>query len=62
MDQVPISMRDDIEVSIAELTGGELEEETGIVTWNLQIPPGETQSVVISYEVQYPSDRSVYLD
>jgi len=62
MDQVPISMRDDIEVTISELTGGELEEDTGIVTWNLQIPPGETRSVVISYEVQYPSGRSVYLD
>jgi uncharacterized protein (UPF0335 family) len=62
MDQVPISMRDDIEVSIAELTGGELEEDTGIVTWDLQIPPGETRSVVISYEVQYPSGRSIYLD
>jgi len=62
IDQVPISMRDDIEVTISEQSGGEREEETGIITWNLQIPSGETRTVVISYEVKHPSGRSVTLD
>lgn len=61
-DQIPISMRDDIEISVLELSDGELDEDMGVVSWILQITAGETQSVVISYDVRYPSDRSVYLD
>jgi len=61
-DQIPVSMRDDIEVSVLELSDGELDEDTGIVIWSLQIPAGETRSIVISYDVRHPSDRSVYLD
>jgi hypothetical protein len=61
-DHIPVSMRDDIEVGVLELSDGELDEDTGIVTWSLQIPAGETRSVIISYDVRHPSDRSVYLD
>lgn len=61
-DQIPVSMRDDIEVSVLELSDGELDEETAIVTWSLQIPAGETLSVLISYDVSHSSGGSVYLD
>lgn len=62
LDQVPVSMRDEIEVSVLDLSGGVLNEETGMVTWKIQIAPGKTRSIVISYEVKHPSGRSVYLD
>ena len=62
MDQIPISMRDEIEVSVLELSDGVLDEESGIVTWSLEIPAGETRSLTISYEVKHPSGRSVYID
>jgi hypothetical protein len=62
MDQIPVSMRDEIEVSVLELSDGALENESGIVTWSLEIPAGETRSLIISYEVRHPSGRPVYLD
>lgn len=61
-DQIPVSTRDEIEVSILDLSEGKLEDTTGIVTWNLQIPASETRTIIISYEVRHPSGESVYLD
>ena len=62
LDQIPVSMRDEIEVSVQELSDGVLDEESGIVTWSLEIPAGETRSLTISYDVRHPSGRSLYLD
>lgn len=61
-DQIPVSMRDDIEVTATELSDGEVAEDTGIVNWTLQIPAGETRSLMIAYEVRHPSGHRVYLE
>ncbi len=62
IDQIPVSMRDQIEVSAVELSGGELAEDTGIVTWNLTIGPTETVVQNLVYEVRYPDGQSLRLE
>lgn len=62
LDQVPVPVNSDITVESKEISGAELEKETGILTWNLNIPSGETVKKTIRYEVAYPKNSTVYLD
>ncbi len=51
------------------LAGDELPESTAaannteldVLTWKLQLEPGETKKVRISYSVKYPKDKYVNL-
>jgi hypothetical protein len=58
-DQVPVSQEAEIIVETSELSKGVLDPATGIVTWNLNIPPGETQKVVLTYTIKYPKNKTV---
>jgi hypothetical protein len=62
MDQVPVSQTSDIKIEIIDISGAEINEETGILTWNLEINPGETREVIVHYSVEYPRNRTVILD
>lgn len=62
LDQVPVSQTSDIKVEIIDISGAEIDEETGILTWNLEINPGETREVIVHYSVEYPRNRTVNLD
>jgi hypothetical protein len=61
-DQVPVSQTSDIKVDVVEISGATLDKETGILTWNLEIGPGETREVIVHYSVEYPSGRTINLD
>jgi hypothetical protein len=58
-DQIPVSQESEIIVETTQLSKGELDPATGIVTWNLKIQPGETVKVVLSYNVKYPKNKQV---
>ena len=58
-DQIPVSQEAEITVTVGELTKGILDPATGIITWNMSIPPGETVKVVLTYSVKYPKSKSV---
>lgn len=58
-DQVPVSQEAEITVETSQLSKGDLDPATGIVTWNLNIPPGETVKVVLTYTIKYPKNKSV---
>lgn len=58
-DQIPVSQEAEIIVETPELSKGTLDPATGIVTWNMSIPPGETQKVVLTYTIKYPKNKSV---
>jgi uncharacterized protein (TIGR02231 family) len=53
-DQVPVSKHEEVEVSIKNLNGGNLDAPTGIVKWQLSIKPGQTQTRQLGYEIKYP--------
>lgn len=58
-DQIPVSQEAEITVTVGELSKGILDPATGIITWNMSIPPGETVKVVLTYSVKYPKNKSV---
>lgn len=58
-DQIPISTNEEIKVSVKELSDGNLDDETGIISWNLTINPGETKRVRFGFELEYPKGRRI---
>ncbi len=58
-DQIPVSQDAEIIVEASEMSKGNLDPATGIITWNMTIPPGETQKVILTYSVKYPKSKSV---
>lgn len=58
-DQYPISQDKDIEVDLIESSDASINNETGILTWQLNVAPGATKTVRISYSVKFPKDRQV---
>jgi uncharacterized protein (TIGR02231 family) len=61
-DQVPVPIMNDIFVETEQLSGGDHNEKTGRITWNLTLHPGEQKELVLKYEVKYPRRESVVLE
>jgi len=61
-DQIPISEVDDIEVEALEISNGDLDEDTGIITWDLEVSPGATKKVTLAFEVKYPKNKKVAIE
>ena len=58
-DQIPVSQTKDIVVTLAEASGGELDEASGIVNWKFNLKAKETKKVTISYTVKFPKDKAL---
>ena len=58
-DQYPVSINKEIEVSDVSAPEAKLEKETGLVTWNVTLPPGQEKKLRLSYTVKYPKDRRI---
>jgi hypothetical protein len=61
-DQIPVSVNSNITVTTGELSGGTLDPLTGIVTWEITLPPGGQQKLSLRYEVKYPKSERIILD
>lgn len=61
-DQFPVSVTKEISVEDEKAPEAQIEKETGIVTWNLQLSAGQEKKLQISYDVKYPKDRRVVLE
>jgi uncharacterized protein (TIGR02231 family) len=59
-DQFPLSPSDDIQIERGDVQDGKVEAETGIVTWNLVLKPGEQVTRTLQFEVTYPKNVQVY--
>ncbi len=53
-DQIPVSQQNDVSVSVENISNGELNEQTGIVTWKVPLAPGESKEFLLQFEVKYP--------
>ena len=58
-DQIPISEEKSITVEKGELSGGKLDEETGIVRWEFTVSPGESRTLKLGYTVAWPKDKII---
>ncbi len=61
-DQIPVSTNKDIEVSVNETSGANLNKETGILTWRFELKPSESNTLRTSYTVKYPRNKTVILE
>lgn len=61
-DQIPVSTRKSIEVKSSEISGADLDKNTGILEWKIDIKPGGTEKRKMGYSVRYPKSRAVILE
>ena len=58
-DQFPISKLKEIEILLIENGGGSVNNETGILEWNLSLDAGESKKFRFQYQVKYPKDKTL---
>jgi hypothetical protein len=58
-DQYPLSTTREIEVELLQSDKAFVNEETGVLTWPLELAPGEVKKVRVSYSVKYPKDKVI---
>ena len=58
-DQIPVSQDKSISVKLIEKTGGNFNEITGKLTWDLTLQPSETKTIRLIYSVKYPKNKYV---
>ena len=62
-EQYPLSSNKDIEVKLEDVKPAATynKTETGVLTWDVEMKAGETQTFVVTYSVKYPKDRNINL-
>jgi TonB-dependent SusC/RagA subfamily outer membrane receptor len=60
-DQFPLSTNKEITVELTESGNAEVNNELGILNWQLKLAPGESKKVRFSYSVKYPKDKVINL-
>ncbi|HVS93206.1 MAG TPA: mucoidy inhibitor MuiA family protein [Mucilaginibacter sp.] len=58
-DQVPVSQNSSIEVETQELSGAQVDKNTGKVLWAFALKPEDDKKVELKYHVKYPKNQSV---
>jgi len=61
-DQYPISSDKDIEEELLDSGGAVVNKDTGILTWKLELAPGESRKFRVSYSIKYPKDKYVNIN
>lgn len=58
-DQYPISTDKEIEIELLQSDGAKIDKETGILTWEPELKPGENKKIRISYRVKHPKSKII---
>jgi len=58
-DQFPLTNIKEVEVSLENSGEAMVNAETGVLTWKLNLKPGESKKVRFSYSVKYPKDKKI---
>jgi TonB-dependent SusC/RagA subfamily outer membrane receptor len=61
-DQYPLATNKEIEVELLDDGGAAVNAEIGVLTWKLQLAPGELKKIRFSYSVKYPKDKVLNLN
>ncbi|MBO7624972.1 MAG: DUF4139 domain-containing protein [Bacteroidales bacterium] len=63
-EQYPISTNKEIEVKLTENSpeASTNNSDLGVLTWTLQLKPGETRTFTVTYTVKYPKDHNLNLE
>jgi uncharacterized protein (TIGR02231 family) len=64
-DQVPVSEIEDIKVELLPATTAPTEKDVrnrrGVMTWNLEVGPGETKEIRVAWRLRWPADKTIVL-
>ena len=58
-DQYPLSTIKEVEVKLEDGSDAVINAETGVLTWKIDLKPGESKKVRFSYSVKYPKDKKI---
>jgi len=58
-DQFPLSNIKEVIVTLEDGSEAMVNTETGVLTWKLELKPGESKKVRFSYSVKYPKDKKI---
>ena len=58
-DQFPLSNIKEVIVTLEDGSDAMINTETGVLTWKLDLKPGESKKVRFSYSVKYPKDKKI---
>ncbi len=58
-DQYPVSSNKEIEAELLETSGATVNAQTGVLTWKLELAPGESKVFRMGYSIKYPKDKIV---
>lgn len=58
-DQFPLSTIKEVEINLVDNGAASVNEETGVLTWEFDLKPGESKKVRFSYVVKYPKDKKI---
>lgn len=58
-DQYPLSSIKEVEVKLDDNGNAMVNEETGVLTWKVNLKPGESQKFRFTYSVKYPKDKKI---
>ena len=62
LDQVPVSINKEIVVDTVDISGAEIDKDTGILTWKFSLEPAEAKSLTVKYVVTNPKTTRVVLE
>jgi uncharacterized protein (TIGR02231 family) len=58
-DQFPLSTIKEVIVTLEDGSDAMVNAETGVLTWKIDLKPGESKKVRFSYSVKYPKDKKI---
>ena len=61
-DQVPVAQNTAIEVEAQQLSGGQLDQTSGKISWTLKLEPQDDKKLELKYQVKYPKNQSVIVE
>lgn len=61
-DQYPISSDKEIEEELLDSGGAVVNRDNGILTWTVELAPGESRKYRVSYSLKYPKDKFVNMN
>ena len=58
-DQIPVSTNDEIKITTINLSNGEINQDSGVIQWRLNLLPEETKILILEYEIEYPKGKKI---
>jgi len=62
LDQIPVPLNKQITVDALEISGAEINKDSGILTWEFMLEPADVRKIAVKYILTQPKNTTVVLD